>query len=193
MHTDLEIRAFGGIELRQTGTGRPRLVGYAAVFDSRSLDLGGFVEIIRQGAFTRTLKAGTDVLAFVEHNAEHIVGRRSAKNLDLSEDRQGLRVEITPPDTSAGRDVIENVRAGNLDAMSFSFRIPNREEGQRWHFESEPILRELLDVDLREVSVVALPAYPDTAVALRSLSAARSGQVYSPSLELLGQKLRQAR
>ncbi len=47
------------VELRAGGDQKsPRLVGHAAVFNSQSQDLGGFVEIIRPGAFTRSLASG---------------------------------------------------------------------------------------------------------------------------------------
>lgn len=171
-----ERRALSGLEVRQGGGQPPRLRGYAAVFNSRSLDLGGFVEIIRPGAFARSLQAGTDVRAFVEHQPAKIIGRRLAHppTLVLGEDAQGLHVEITPPDTQDGRDVLENVRVGNLDAMSFAFRVPD--QGAKWDTKTDPPLRELLDVDLIEVSVVAMPAYPATEVAMRSLAAARADQ-----------------
>lgn len=167
---NVEIRGVGGIEVRHDGA-RPRLVGWAALFGSRSVNLGGFVEVIRAGAFARTLKSGTDVRAFVDHDSGMIIGRRSANTLIIAEDARGLKVEITPPDTQVGRDVIENVRAGNLDQMSFAFRIAPG--GEKWDFGQEPPLRELLDVDLSEVSVVAMPAYPATEIALRSLASVR--------------------
>lgn len=167
-----ERRAILGLEVRVGGGAKPRLVGWAAKFNARSLDLGGFVEIIRPGAFTRTLAGDTDILAFVEHNPSMILARRSVGNLVIGEDGQGLHVEITPPDTQAGRDVVENVRIGNLNAMSFAFRVAP--DGDRWDLTGMPPLRELLNVDLREVSIVALAAYPATEVAMRSLEAIRS-------------------
>lgn len=171
----VEIRSLGGLEVRAGGGTRPRLVGWAAKYDALSLDLGGFVEIIRPGAFARSLKAdGVDIRAFVEHQPAKIIGRQSAKTLIIHEDTQGLHVEILPPDTQDGRDVLENVRIGNLDGMSFAFRVPSG--GDRWDLKAEPALRELLRVDLHEVSVVAMPAYPATEVAMRSLAAARVDQ-----------------
>jgi Escherichia/Staphylococcus phage prohead protease len=169
-----ETRVLPGLELRVGGGARPRLVGWAAKFNADSLDLGGFIEVIRPGAFTRTLATGTDVRAFVEHNAAMIIGRRGNGSLIIGEDADGLHVEIRPADTQAGRDVIENVRVGNLDAMSFAFRVAP--DGATWDLKAQPPLRELRDVDLLEVSVVSLPAYPATEVAVRSLTAARSDQ-----------------
>jgi HK97 family phage prohead protease len=168
---EYERRAVVGLEVRQGGGQPSRLRGYAAVFNSQSLDLGGFVEIIRPGAFTRSLK-DTDVFAFVEHDPAQIIGRRSAGTLVIGEDAHGLHVEITPIKTRVSEDVIENVRVGHLDAMSFAFRIPP--DGDQWDLKATPPRRELLHVDLREVSVVAMPAYPATEVAMRSLEAIRS-------------------
>jgi HK97 family phage prohead protease len=183
---DIERRGTLGLELRQTGTNKPRLIGYAALFNTRSLDLGGFVEVIRPGAFKRTLAAGTDVRAFVEHTPHSIIGRRSNGTLQIEEDAHGLRVEITPnPNTSAGNDVIENVRSGVLDTMSFAFRVAPT--GQKWDLDAEPVLRELLDVDLSEVSVVAMAAYPETEVAVRSLTEAKRQNeppIYHPSVAM---------
>lgn len=168
--SDIERRGIVGIEVRQDGA-RPRLVGYAAMFGVRSLDLGGFVETIKAGAFARSLKTGTDIRAFVDHDSGLIIGRRSANTLIIAEDSRGLRVEITPPDTQAGRDVIENVRVGNLDQMSFGFRVPK--DGDTWDLKAAPPVRELQAIDLLEVSVVAMPAYPQTEIALRAMATAR--------------------
>src|SRR5438128_11032112 len=99
-----ETRALSGIELRVDAGAPPKLVGYAAVFNSKSLDLGGFIEIVRPGAFKRTLAAGADVRALVNHDPNLIIGRNKAGTLDVAEDDRGLKVTITPLDTQAGRD-----------------------------------------------------------------------------------------
>ena len=161
MNDQHESRIITGLEVRDGAGKLPKLVGYASVFNSRSVDLGGFVEIVRPGAFKRTLQ-NADVRAMLNHDPNHILGRNKAGTLELREDDRGLRVEITPP---AGDRVIESVRRGDLDGMSFGFRTVS----DRWNHDEKPSLRELLDVDLFDVSVVAFPAYPRTDVALRSL------------------------
>jgi HK97 family phage prohead protease len=166
-----EIRSFKGVEVRQGPGTRPRLVGYAALWDARSLDLGGFVEILRRGAFTRSLSEHPDLRAFVDHDPAMIIGRVSADTLRVQEDAKGLKVEIFPPDTQVGRDVVENVRVGNLDGMSFAFTLYDRDTSERWHFKEKPPVREILEARIYEASVVAMPAYPDTTVAVRSMSA----------------------
>ena len=58
----MEERFLQAHELRATEeNGVRKLTGYAAVFNSFSQDLGGFVEIIRPGAFRDALAGGADV------------------------------------------------------------------------------------------------------------------------------------
>lgn len=157
------------IERRSTaeiGGAHNRLVGYAAVFDSRSEDLGGFVEIIKPGAFRRTLIEGRDVVALYDHEQRSILGRTSAGTLRLVEDGKGLRFDIDTPDTSAGRDVLVSVKRGDIRGASFAFTT--RE--QRWSNDASGILRELIDVDLLDVTITPRPAYPETSVARRALA-----------------------
>jgi HK97 family phage prohead protease len=157
------------IERRSTaeiGGAGNRLSGYAAVFNSRSEDLGGFVETIKPNAFRRTLLEGGDVVALYDHEQRSILGRMSAGTLRLAEDDKGLRFDIDVPDTTAGRDVLISVKRGDIRGASFAFTT--RE--QRWSNESGGVLRELLDVDLHDVTVTPRPAYPETSVARRALA-----------------------
>lgn len=154
------------IERRSNGEGA-KLVGHASVFDSESLDLGGFVEIVKRGAFERSLKEN-DVHAFVNHNSDMVIGRNVAGTLRLSEDETGLRTEIDLPDTTYARDLAVSVERGDITGMSFGFRV--RAGGQTIYERDDGLLqRELTDIDLMEVSTTPIPAYPATDVARRSL------------------------
>ncbi|QIG92880.1 HK97 family phage prohead protease [Bradyrhizobium sp. 6(2017)] len=157
------------LELRAGGDKKsPRLVGHAAVFNSPSQDLGGFTEIIRPGAFARSLASvDYDQLALVQHMPQLVLGRRSAGTLRLSEDQRGLAFEIDVPETSAARDLLVSVQRGDVRGASFAFSTPKN--GDRWEVRGEKVIRELLDVNLHEVTITAQPAYVDTSVALRSL------------------------
>jgi len=170
---DREERGIKGLELRAAPKGgkMPTIIGYAAVYDSWSEDLGGFREIIRPGAFTKVLKSRSDVRAFRGHDPERVLGR-TPDTLKLSEDKRGLRIEITPPDTELGRETVELIRRGDVDGMSFAFRVDG--EGASWNEDfSEHVIREV--ADLVEVSVVSFPAYKAT-VADVTRSAQRDGQ-----------------
>jgi HK97 family phage prohead protease len=160
-------------ELRLAGSKTaPRLVGYAAVFNAESADLGGFREYVRKGAFTRTLRdARADVLALVHHRPELVLGRRSAGTLRLAEDDRGLTFDLALPDTTAARDLAVSVDRGDIKGASFAFTVPPR--GDRWSRAEGRTIRELLDVNLHDITITPTPAYPDTKVARRALLALR--------------------
>lgn len=151
-------------------TEQPTIVGYAAMFDRRSFDLGGFTEIIKPGAFASTLAGKPDVRALVNHESGLMtIGRTTNGTLQLVEDEIGLRVKILPPDTQAGRDVVTLVKRGDLSQMSFAFytKVDN------WLQDANgAITRELIEVsiDNGDVSIVTYPAYGDTLVQARSLN-----------------------
>lgn len=150
-------------ELRASGDGRS-LVGYAALFNSLSQDLNGFKEQIKPGAFKRTLAAGADVRALLNHDPNYILGRTKSGTLKLSEDSTGLRCEISLPATQWGSDVRESVARGDLDQMSFGFRCVK----DSWALRSGNNVRTLEDVDLIDISVVTFPAYQSTSVSARN-------------------------
>ena len=156
------------LELRAAGDNKsPRLAGHAAVFNSKSQDLGGFTEIIKPGAFARSLATTAhDQLALVQHMPQLVLGRRSAGTLRLHEDERGLAFEVDLPDTSAARDLLVSVQRGDVRGASFAFSTPKN--GDRWEVRGGEVIRELLDVNLHEITVTAQPAYLDTSVATRS-------------------------
>lgn len=168
--SDIERRSMGHVELRAASEDKPdQLVGYAAVFNSKSELIYDFREVILPGAFDRALREGNDVRALVNHNPDKMLGRTASKTARLVVDERGLYVEIDVPDTQDGRDTLTLVRRGDLSQMSFAFRTIT----DQWRSEDGQPLRELVDVELFDVSVVAYPAYPATEVSARALERAR--------------------
>lgn len=164
----IERRAFPFMEVRVDGgdgDDLPKIVGYAAVFNQWSELLGGsgFREIIRPGAFSKTIKTA-DVRALWNHDPNFVLGRTKSRTLKLTEDDYGLAIEIIPPNTQWARDLLESIRRGDVDQMSFGFRTVK----DRWGTENDQTVRELLEVELFEVSPVTFPAYPQTSVTVRS-------------------------
>lgn len=143
---------------------KPVLVGYAALFNKPAELWPDFIEKIAPGAFARTLREGADVRALVDHDSSQILGRNKAGTLSLEENTKGLKVRIEPPDTTVGRDIVTNIRAGNVDQMSFAFRTVAVTYEEK---KDGTVISTLEDVDLFDVSVVTYPAYKDTKVDVR--------------------------
>ena len=142
----------------QTGR-RPALVGHAIVFDRESELLGRdpqFVEVIRACALDR-LADSRDVKCLIGHDAARVVGLTKAGTLRLDVDNVGLRFRLDPPNSPSGLDLVEAVERGDVDAMSFGFRV--REHGYVWRRDRKPPMREIRDLDLFEISFVSWPAY----------------------------------
>ena len=160
-----EIRTISAahLELRADDGNSPVIAGYAAVFNALSEDLGGFREQIAPGAFASGIDG--DVRALFNHDPNIVLARTKSGTLKISEDSKGLRCEFTPPNTETARHLIEAMRRGYIDQMSFAFRTRK----DAWAEMNGEIVRTLLDVEVRDVSVVTYPAYPQTEVAVRSL------------------------
>ena len=155
----LETREFEiDLELREEGD-EMSLVGYAALFNSRSENLGGFTEMIAPGAFSRSLKSRNDVKLLWNHDTSAVLGSSRSGTLKLYEDDKGLRVEATLPNTTHGRDARELIKRGDVTGFSFGFSIPGR-GGDDWNAEGTE--RTLKSVRLHEVSLTPFPAYQGT-------------------------------
>ena len=161
----------------------PMITGYAAVFNSLSEDLGGFREKIEPGAFAAAIKS-SDARALFNHNPDYVLGRQSNETLRLKEDEKGLYMEVDPPKTQFIRDlVIAPIERGDIREQSFGFVV----ESDKWeHLDDresktkEPIRTILKIAQLFDVSPVTYPAYPDTAVAMRSLETAKVATPFMP-------------
>jgi uncharacterized protein len=169
-----------GVQLRAApdGKGPGTAVGYAAVFDKFSVDLGGFRERIRPGAFASVMH--DDVRALKNHDINYLLGRSKSRTLRMVEDVLGLRTEIDLPDTQTGRDTAVEILRGDMDGMSFSFVV----DVDEWDYSGDVVQRSIIKFrSLFDVGPVAFPAYTDTSIAMRSLNAKRpQPQIITPQL-----------
>jgi HK97 family phage prohead protease len=149
------------------GSEREYIVGYAAKFGVLSLDLGDFVERIDPGAFgivaeRRGRRKPLETRALWNHDANYPLARYPG-TLSMSVDEIGLRYEFPVPDTTYGRDIAANIRAGIVRGSSFSFTVPSG--GDSWAVEEGRSVRTIQRIDsLLDVSPTTFPAYPDTDV-----------------------------
>ena len=114
-----------------------RFAGYAAIFDRT--DRGG--DIVRKGAFAKALEKADQVPLLWQHKAGAVVGRIE----HLSEDQRGLRVIAAVQDPRAAR-LLETTK---VHGLSFGYRVREAR--------SAGGLRELIELDLVEVSLVTHP------------------------------------
>lgn len=121
-----------------------RFAGYAAIFDFP--DRGG--DVIRQGAFAASLERSEAVPLLWQHKAGAVIGRVE----HLSEDSRGLRLIAELGEGEDASRAARLVKSGRLDGLSFGYRV--REAG------SNGGVRELRDLELVEVSLVAEPMQP---------------------------------
>ncbi len=188
MH-EIEYRTFGVEELRaeHPDGDAPKIVGHAAVFNSPSEDLGGFTEVIARGAFKESIKSD-DIRGLFNHDPNFVLGRNGAGTLRLKEDRDGLLVEIDPPDTQWAKDLMVSINRGDITQMSFGFRTIDDE----WSTVDGGQRRKLKKAQLSDVSPVTFPAFAKTDVALRSLDAWQKAHPPDKCLEDAERELRLA-
>lgn len=147
-----------------------KLSGYAIVFNVLSEPIFGlFKERIMPEALEKTLKED-DQLCLWGHDAMYVLGRKTANTLDLRVDDKGLYFEVTPPNANWARDLVESVHRGDINQMSFGFKVFD----ERWIQDKETIkehgmpIREILGIKLYEISIVSFPAYSQSSVRNRN-------------------------
>jgi len=160
------------LEVRTTSFERQgnRIAGYAAVYDAPSHPLvvrnvnGGkpFTARVARGAFDRSLAGNISLL--VGHDRRELLANTKSQRLKLASDTRGLAFDVELPDTQRAKDVYALVDSGVLSEMSFGFFV----RSDAW----KGTERTLLDVDLRELSIVETGAYPQTAAEARTYSRA---------------------
>lgn len=169
MNDGIERRAFASdflIEEEENKT--PKIIGYAAKFNSLSEEMYGFREKIDRGAFAEAIK-NSDVRALFNHDPNIVLGRSKAGTLILTEDDIGLRYEITPPDTQTARDIIESIRRGDISQSSFAFSMGGGGDEEWQELPDCKAVRTIKKVSrLFDISPVTYPAYSDTESGIRS-------------------------
>lgn len=120
--------------------------GYASLFGVE--DLAG--DVVRAGAFARTLARGGEVRMLLSHMGGRTVGRWTA----MREDGRGLFVRgLVTGETAAGQTALKLIGDGTMSGLSIGFIARD------W---SPRVMRgrELREIELREVSLVTSPMLP---------------------------------
>lgn len=153
-------------EVRAVGDSSPKIEGYAATFNVRSQDLGGFFEVISPGAFDDCLAGNPDILGLYNHDMSMVLGRTSSGTMVVSVDETGLRYSIDPPDTQLARDLMVSMKRKDIRGSSFGFYCLE----DSWDLDpaSGSLIRTIRKAVVFDCSVVTDPAYLDSSAAVRS-------------------------
>lgn len=164
---DVERRTYSPEEIRVVdGPKGPRIVGRGIVFNRISEPMFGFREKIAPGAADKALRDNPDIVALFNHDPNRVLGRTTARTLDLTVDKRGVAYEIRPPEGEAA--LVETIRRGDVTGSSFGFVAA----GDKWERVDGVHIRTITQIKrIFDIGPVTLPAYKDTTadVALRSL------------------------
>jgi len=180
-------RCFRSSELRINATGgKETITGLAVPWNAPSEDLGGFREVFQRDAFDLS----GEMFADIEHDHTRKLGRTGPGTLRFRSSPEGLRFEVDVPNTTVGRDALEEVRNGTLDAASIAFTDPVCE----WRGPKNNLTRHISKATLQAVTLTSFPAYPQTAgtVTQRALEAYRSRtqhEDFQPGTDTLRRRL----
>jgi uncharacterized protein len=162
------------LEVRATATGW-QIVGHGIVYNVLSDNLGGFREVVAEGAATDVLASNPDVRGLFNHNPDLVLGRTLAGTMALEDDPPvGLRYIIDPPNVSYANDLRVSMDRGDVNQSSFAFRVARG--GDTWEEDPDSglLIRTIIKFSgLYDMSPVTYPAYPttDSGVVSRDLPA----------------------
>jgi len=164
----------GGTAVVQT------LDGYAYTYQLYVIKswFGDFEERIAEGAATKTLKEKADVRSLLNHDPNLVLGRTKAGTLELAEEKDGLRsITIPNMEISHAADTVRMVERGDIDQMSFAFRVVK----EQWTFlddDAEGLdQREIQELELFDTSPVTFPANPFTSISIGERSMKRVARI----------------
>lgn len=159
-----EKRVFQRVEVRQDEQDAGTIEGLGAVINVQE-DIGQFKEVIRPGAFKKTIKE-QDVRGLFNHDPNFVIGRTSSGTLELEENENGLVFSNKLPDTQFAQDLKTLVQRGDITGASIGFQVV-REEFSEDPQTGDP-MREILELKLFDVGPVTFPAFPQTDISARS-------------------------
>ena len=140
--------------------------GYALKFDSPTVlyEIDGveYSEVIERGALDN---ADLTDVPFKYNHSDHvmIMARTRSKTLRLVPDDQGLFIQANLAKTTAGKDLYELIKRGDIDKMSFAFTVGEDAYDKKTRTRKIRGIKKLWDV-----AAVETPAYDTTSISARS-------------------------
>lgn len=156
-------------ETRAEGAAAPKahvLVGTPIVYDTPTTindPLGSYTEVIARGALDGADISDTRLL--VGHDVTRIPLAKAPKTMQLTVTERGLEMRAELADTESANAAYTAVERGDLDGMSFAFKVPEGGDS----YDRATNTRTINRIEkIYEVSLVAFPAYPSASVEARA-------------------------
>lgn len=170
-NNNLEIRSIVS-EIRSVEEESRKISGLAIPSEARSeLLYGEFYETISKDALTEDLINSMDIKLYVNHDASQGTFARSKYgkgSLHLFVTDRGIEFETELPNTAQGDMLLEGIRRGDYDALSFAFAPEKDEWTENEDGTYNRTIRSIAFLD--EISLLSVaPAYEQTEVSCRSL------------------------
>lgn len=131
--------------------------GYCSVFDVED----SYGDVVKKGAFLNSLNKwqnkGKMPPVLWQHSRGEVIGIWTK----LVEDEKGLYGEgrLLIDDVAKAKEVHALIKAGAVDGLSIGFYT------KKWAYDQEKDIMELLEIDLKEISIVTFPANEESTVA----------------------------
>ncbi|MDO5769448.1 MAG: HK97 family phage prohead protease [Psychrobacter sp.] len=130
--------------------------GYCSVFDV----IDSYGDVVKKGAYAETIKAwqAKNKMPPIlwQHNRGEVIGVWTK----LYEDEHGLYGEgrLLVNDVARAKEAHALMKHGAIDGLSIGYRV------KKWSYNEDDEVLELLEIDLKEVSVVTFPANEDSLI-----------------------------
>ena len=152
MNLETKSMYFKADSLKDDGT----FSGYCNVFDVKD----SYGDVVKKGAFIGSLNdwqaKGKMPPILWQHDRGQVIGVWTK----LYEDDKGLFGEgkLLIDDVTKAKEAYALIKAGAIDGLSIGYRT------QKWAWNDDDSVLELLEIDLKEVSIVTFPANSDSTV-----------------------------
>lgn len=138
--------------------------GYAARFNVLSKPIPGWEGSFREQILPGAFDSRGDVSLFWMHDFSQPVANTKSGTLVVTVDEIGLRYEATLGETAPDTHRLDLIKRKVVNEMSFGFRVPKG--GDSWN--TDRSVRTLKRIELREISLVEVGAYPGTSAEARN-------------------------
>lgn len=171
-------RMFGkGIELfSQEGQEMPILTGYPITFNTYSEPhysraIGYYTKFAPESVQDALQDPQRDIRVIRDHLPQLLFGRncpsRNVATCTYTIDAHGVKMSVQLPNTQDARDLVESLKRGDLDGMSFGCYIGESDWSEKYDGIKVRTVKKFSSID--DFTICTYPVFPSTSVGIRSM------------------------